>query len=106
HERAEALAPAELIVAAQDADLIVSDRLTTGPAEIFAGLPKLKVFLRCAVDIRNVAVPAASAAGVLVTHAKPGFVESVSEMALGYLVALSRDIVQASAAYHADRAPR
>jgi D-3-phosphoglycerate dehydrogenase len=106
HERAEALAPAELVAAAQDADLIVSDRLTTGPAEIFAGLPKLKVFLRCAVDIRNVAVPAASAAGVLVTHAKPGFVESVSEMAVGYLVALSRGIVQASAAYHAGHAPR
>jgi D-3-phosphoglycerate dehydrogenase len=105
HEGREALQPAELIAAAKDADLIVSDRLTVAPAEIFAGLPKLKVFLRCAVDIRNVDVAAASAAGVLVTHAKPGFVQSVTEMGIGYLISLSRDIVPAAAAYHAGRAP-
>jgi len=105
HERGDALQPAQLVAAAQGVDLIVSDRLTTAPAEVFAGLPRLKAFLRCAVDIRNVDVPAASAAGVLVTHAKPGFVQSVAEMAVGYRVALSRDIVPAASAYHAGRAP-
>jgi len=105
HDGAEALQPAALVAAAKDADLIVSDRLTTAPAEIFAGLPRLKAFLRCAVDIRNVDVAAASAAGVLVTHAKPGFVQSVTEMGIGYLIALSRDILQSSNAYHAGRMP-
>ena len=42
HEGASALSPADLIAAAQDVDLIIADRLTTGPAEIFESLPRLK----------------------------------------------------------------
>ena len=44
------------IGAARDVDIIVADRLTEGPAAIFAALPKLRAFVRCAVDIRNVDV--------------------------------------------------
>ena len=88
----DALSPRELVAAARDVDVIIADRLTTGPGEIFAQLPALKAFLRCAVDIRNIDVAAASAAGVLVTRASPGFVQSVVELALGYLVDLSRGI--------------
>ncbi len=105
HERADALTPAELVDLARDIDVIVSDRLTLGPAEVFAGLPKLKVFLRCAVDIRNIDVAAASRAGVLVTRAKPGFVESVTELTLGFLVELARGGSRATAAYHNNLQP-
>jgi D-3-phosphoglycerate dehydrogenase / 2-oxoglutarate reductase len=105
HERDEALDPAALIAAARDVDLIVADRLTTAPAAIFAGLPKLRAFVRCAVDIRNVDVAAASAAGVLVTRAGPGFVQSVAELAVGYLVDLSRGVSRATADYQAGRNP-
>jgi D-3-phosphoglycerate dehydrogenase len=105
HEADEALSPAELVAAAMDVDIILADRLTTGPGEIFASLPKLKAFLRCAVDIRNIDVAAASAAGVLVTRATPGFIASVCELALGYLVDLSRGISCAVADYQAGRRP-
>jgi D-3-phosphoglycerate dehydrogenase len=105
HEADAALDASGLIEAAADVDVIVADRLTAGPAEIFAGLPKLRAFVRCAVDIRNIAVDAASAAGVLVTRAGPSFVPSVAELALGYLVDLSRGISQATANYHAGRPP-
>lgn len=105
HEGSEALVPAALIAAARDADVIVADRMTTAPAEVFAGLPNLKAIVRCAVDIRNIDVDAASAHGVLVTHAGPGFVKSVAEMALGYLVDLARGISRAAAAYHAGEVP-
>jgi D-3-phosphoglycerate dehydrogenase / 2-oxoglutarate reductase len=105
HEDDDALGPVALIAAARDVDLIVADRLTTGPAAIFAGLPKLRAFVRCAVDIRNVDVAAASAAGVLVTRAGPGFVQSVAELALGYLVDLSRGVSRATADYQAGRMP-
>ena len=88
HEAGEALNAAGLIEAARDADIIVADRLTEGPGEIFRRLPKLRAFVRCAVDIRNIDVEAASAAGVLVTRAGPGFVASVTELALGFLVDL------------------
>ena len=105
HEGADALDAAGLIGAARDVDIIVADRLTEGPAAIFASLPKLRAFVRCAVDIRNIDVSAASAAGVLVTRAGPGFVQSVAELALGYMVDLSRGVSRATAAYHAGRNP-
>ena len=63
--------------AAQDCELIVSYRQSPGPAALFERLPKLVAFLRCAIDIRNVDVAAASKAGVLVTQASAGFVTSV-----------------------------
>ena len=105
HEADEALDAAGLVAAARDVDIVVADRLTEGPAAIFAQLPKLRAFVRCAVDIRNVDVGAASAAGVLVTRAGPGFVNSVTELALGFLVDLSRGISRATADYHAGRSP-
>ncbi len=98
-----ALSPERLIQAAADADLVVSDRLTPAPAEIFAALPQLKAFLRCAVDIRNIDVDAASIAGVLVTHARPGFARSVTELTVGFLVDLARGISRASCAYQSGR---
>jgi D-3-phosphoglycerate dehydrogenase len=105
HQADNALDAKGLIAAARDVDIIVADRLTEGPGEIFAQLPKLRAFVRCAVDIRNVDVEAASAAGVLVTRAGPGFVPSVTELALGYLVDLSRGISRATADYHEGRSP-
>jgi len=105
HEADSALDSAGLIGAARDVDIIVADRLTEGPGEIFARLPNLRAFVRCAVDIRNIDVKAASVAGVLVTRAGPGFVQSVAELALGFLVDLSRGISRATAEYHTGRKP-
>jgi D-3-phosphoglycerate dehydrogenase len=105
HEADDALDTAGLIEAARDVDIIVADRLTEGLAEIFPRLPKLRAFVRCAVDIRNIDVEAASRAGVLVTRAGPGFVASVAELAIGFLVDLSRGVSRAAADYHAGRMP-
>ena len=105
HESADALDAAGLIVAADDVDIIVADRLTAGPGGIFPALSKLRAFVRCAVDIRNIDVDAASAAGVLVTRAGPGFVQSVAELALGFMVDLSRGVSRATADYHSERKP-
>ena len=101
----DALDAAGLIEAARDVDIIVADRLTAGPGEIFPALPNLRAFVRCAVDIRNIDVEAASAAGVLVTRAGPGFVQSVAELALGFMVDLSRGVSRATADYHSERKP-
>ncbi len=105
HEGAEALDAAGLVAAAQDVDIIVADRVTEGRGEIFPKLPKLRAMVRCAVDIRNIDVGAASAAGVLVTRASPGFVPAVAELAVGYMVDLSRGVSRTTADYHAGRAP-
>lgn len=106
HQGDTALDAFALIAAAGDVDIIVADRLTAGPSEIFPRLPKLRAFVRCAVDIRNIDVDAASNAGVLVTQAGPGFVQSVTELALGFMVDLSRGVSRASADYHAGRKPK
>nr|WP_244486129.1 NAD(P)-dependent oxidoreductase [Bradyrhizobium viridifuturi] len=105
HDGDEALDAAALVEAAADVDIIVADRMTEGPGEIFSQLPKLRAFVRCAVDIRNIDVAAASAAGVLVTQASAGFIQSVAELALGFMVDLSRGVSRATADYHAGRAP-
>ena len=105
HEGDAPLDPRGVIAAARDVDFIIADRSTAVPGELFASLPGLTVVMRSAVDIRNIDVAAASAAGVLVTHAEPGFVKSVVELTLGFLVDLSRGVSRATADYHAGRKP-
>jgi D-3-phosphoglycerate dehydrogenase / 2-oxoglutarate reductase len=105
NEENQSLEGEELISAARDCDLIVSYRQSPGPAEVFERLPRLIAFLRCAIDIRNVDVAAASKAGVLVTQASAGFVTSVSEMVLGFLVDLSRGITRSATLYHQNQVP-
>ena len=105
HAGSEPLAGEALIAAAVGCELIVSYRQSPAPAALFERLPGLSAFLRCAVDIRNVDVAAASRAGVLVTQASAGFVAAVSELVLGFLVELSRGISRAAAEYHAGRVP-
>ena len=74
------LAGRELAEAAAGCQAIVSYRQSPGEAETFRHAQDLIAFLRCAVDIRNVDLAAASAAGVLVTRATPGFIPSVAEL--------------------------
>ena len=95
--------PRALAEAARGCAIIVSDRQTPGPADFFRQAPDLLAFLRVAVDIRNIDVAAASAQGILVTHATPGFVASVAEMALGFMVDCARNITGATLAYRAGR---
>jgi D-3-phosphoglycerate dehydrogenase len=61
--------------------------------------------MRSAIDIRNIDVAAATKAGVLVTQAEAGFVPSVVELTLGFLVDLSRGVTRAATAYHEGRKP-
>jgi len=93
------LATDELIAAAHGCDALIAYRQTPAPQSLFAGLPQLAAFIRCAVDIRTVDVTAASAHGVLVTQASPGFVASVSEWIIGVMVDLARGISRYTADY-------
>jgi D-3-phosphoglycerate dehydrogenase len=105
HQGHETLEGEALIAAARGCDLVVADRATALPAPIFAASTTLKAALRCAVDIRNIDVAAASSHGILITRARPGFVESVTELVLGFLVDLNRDISRATAVYQAGAVP-
>ena len=94
-----------LIAHGQGCEIVVSDRQTPGFAAFFERAPALVAFLRCAVDIRNVDVAAASRNGILVTRATPGFAASVAELGLGLIIDLARGITDAVAAYRSGRAP-
>lgn len=96
---ARELSLSELVAAAEDCDALIAYRQTPGPEALFAALPKLAVFLRCAVDIRTVDVAAASAHGVLVTQASPGYAAAVVEWIVAAMIDLSRGIARYSAAY-------
>jgi D-3-phosphoglycerate dehydrogenase / 2-oxoglutarate reductase len=105
NETGQSLTPERLTELASGCRVIVSDRTAAGPAAVFERLPDLVAFVRCAVDIRNVDVGAASAHGVLVTRASPGFVDSVAELVVGMMVDLARGVSDATLAYRAGRQP-
>ncbi len=102
------LAMDELVERADGADIIVSDRQTPGEAVLFDRLDGLVAFVRCAVDIRNVDVAAASRNGVLVTRAGPGFGPAVAEWIVGAMIGLARRTVEYALAYRTggDLTPR
>jgi D-3-phosphoglycerate dehydrogenase / 2-oxoglutarate reductase len=105
NEAAQTLEGEALIDAARDCDLIVTYRQSPGPAPVFERLPRLVAFLRCAIDIRNVDVPAASKAGVLVTQASAGFITSVAEQIFGFMIDLSRRVTSYAVSYHQKNIP-
>ncbi|MEP6823815.1 MAG: NAD(P)-dependent oxidoreductase, partial [Ramlibacter sp.] len=97
------LSHAELVQAAQGCDALIAYRQTPGPEALFRELPQLAAFIRCAVDIRTVDVPAASQHGVLVTQASPGYVPAVAEWAIAVMVDLGRGISRYAQGYHAGK---
>lgn len=97
------LALAELVVAAHGCDALIAYRQTAAPEALFRDLPGLLAFIRCAVDIRTVDVAAASAHGVLVTQASPGYVAAVAEWIVAAMIDLGRGLSRYAEAYHGDR---
>ncbi|WP_237216212.1 NAD(P)-dependent oxidoreductase [Falsiroseomonas oryziterrae] len=105
HEADTTLTGAALAEAAAGCQAIVADRATPGTAETFANAPDLVAFLRVAVDVSTIDIAAASRAGVLVTQATPGFVDSVAELAVGMMVDLARGVSRHAADFRARRTP-
>lgn len=94
-----------LAEAARGCQVIVSDRATPADAALFERCPELAVFMRCAVDVRNIDIDAASSHGVLITHASAGFANAVAEWALGMMLNLSRHLCDGALAFRAGSAP-
>ena len=93
------LSTAELIAAAKGCDVIIAHRSTPGDAAVFNELPGVIAFLRCAVDISTIDVPAASSAGVVVGHAEKSFVASTAELALALMLDLARNLTESTIDY-------
>ena len=101
--RTERVLDADALAAeAKGCAIIVSDRQTPGPAAFFDKAPdEVAAFLRCAVDIRNIDVEAASRKGILVTQATPGFATSVAELTLGFMIDLARHMTSSAIEHRA-----
>jgi D-3-phosphoglycerate dehydrogenase len=93
----------DLIAAARGCDALIAYRQTAAPEALFRDLPEMFAFIRCAVDIRTVDVAAASAHGVLVTQASPGFVAAVAEWVIAVMIDLGRGIGRYAAALGENR---
>jgi D-3-phosphoglycerate dehydrogenase / 2-oxoglutarate reductase len=89
----------ELVEAANGCDVIIAHRSTAGEAALFASLPGLLAFLRCAVDISTIDLAAANEAGVLVGQADKSFVPSTAELALALMLDLARNISESTIDY-------
>ena len=100
-----ALSTDELVEAARECCCIVADRQTPGDSELFRHLPDLIAYSRCAVDIRNVDVAAASECGILVTRASAGFIASVAEWTIGVMIDLGRRTSESVVAYRCGQIP-
>lgn len=93
------LTTTELIDAAAGCEVIIAHRSTPGERELFDALPSLVAFLRTAVDISTIDVPAASDAGVLIAHADKSFVASTAEIALALMLDLARSVSESTIDY-------
>ncbi len=105
NEREDTPTEAELVEAVRDCQVVISDRRIAAGAALFAASPQLALLQRCAVDIRNIDVSAASAAGVLVTRASAGFGNAVAEWVLGAMIDVARGISRSVTAYRGGGTP-
>jgi D-3-phosphoglycerate dehydrogenase len=95
----------ELADASAGCQVIIAHRSVAGSRETFEHAPHLAAFLRGAVDISTIDVPAASEFGILVTRATAGFGTAVAELALAMIFDLARGISKARYEYSQGRMP-
>jgi D-3-phosphoglycerate dehydrogenase len=90
---------------AKDCSIIVGDIDAGADAEFFAAASDLTVYVHGHVDARRINMAAASANGILVTHASPGFGPGVAELALGFMIDICRGITRSTLAWRSGEAP-
>lgn len=100
----EPLTGDKLVKAAEGCQVVISDRLAAGSRDVMEKLRSVKLFTRCAVDMRNIDVDAASDAGILVCNCSSGYADAVAEHALALMLDLARNITRDAERYHAGNA--
>jgi D-3-phosphoglycerate dehydrogenase len=88
----------ELEAALADADAIVVRSATKVTASLIGKAPKLRIIARAGTGVDNVDLPAASARGIVVVNAPGANSISVAELAMAFILSLSRPIPAADAA--------
>ncbi|MGH9393444.1 MAG: hydroxyacid dehydrogenase [Terriglobales bacterium] len=94
-------ASGELARELADADALVVRSAVKVTRELLAAAPRLRVIGRAGVGVDNVDVPAATARKIVVMNTPGGSSAAVAELALGFMLALARQIPRADATMHA-----
>ena len=86
-----------------DADALIVRSATKVTREVIESAPKLRAIARAGTGVDNVDVPAATARGIVVMNAPGANSLSVAELAMGLILALSRNIPAADASMKTTR---
>ena len=97
------LNPDELIAIIGEYDGLAIRSATKVTKEVLAAAKNLKVVGRAGIGVDNVDIPAATAQGVVVMNTPFGNSTTTAEHALSMMMALARQIPQASASTHAGK---
>lgn len=89
--------PAELLGVIGDYDALVVRSQTQVTADVIKAGKKLQVIGRAGVGVDNIDVPEATKQGIIVVNAPTGNTISAAEHAIALMMALARNIAQASA---------
>ncbi len=90
------LSPEELQAAIQEADGLAIRSATKVTVDLINNAPRLKVIGRAGTGLDNVDIPAASKRGIVVMNTPGGNTITTAEHALSLMLALARNIPQAS----------
>ncbi len=97
------LSPEELLKIIGEYDGLAVRSATKATKEVIAAAPQLKVIGRAGIGVDNVDVPAATARGIVVMNTPFGNSVTTAEHTLSLMMALARQIPQASASTHAGK---
>ena len=97
------LAPEELKKIIPNYDGLVIRSATKATAEIIEAADNLKVIGRAGIGLDNVDIPAASARGIVVMNAPDGNATTAAEHAISMMMALTRNIPQATISMKAEK---
>jgi len=97
------LKPEELLAIIDQYDGLAIRSATKVTKEVLAAASKLKVVGRAGIGVDNVDIPAATANGVIVMNTPFGNSVTTAEHAIAMMMALARDIPEASASTHAGK---
>jgi D-3-phosphoglycerate dehydrogenase / 2-oxoglutarate reductase len=97
------MSPEELIACIGNYDGLAIRSSTKATADVLAAAPNLKVIGRAGIGVDNVDVLAATQSGTVVMNTPFGNSITTAEHAIAMLLALARDLPQASASTHAGK---
>ena len=101
NESGRPLAGTELAAAARGCRIMVGDSKATADRAFFAAVPELAAYVHGHVDLSRIDVAAASANGILVTHASAGFGAAVAELVVALMIDLARGLTASASRYRA-----